>query len=163
MLCDECRRRPAVVHITKILNNVRSEVHLCEQCAQGREELTEASFGFPKLIASLFDWGPSVPGVRRETQCEGCGLTQQDFRRLGQLGCPGCYERFAPQLGPLLRRLHGGAKHRGKIPGPEGKGIKIRRELESLRRHLEEAISKEEYEMAAKLRDEIRDLEGQIE
>ncbi|NLN17204.1 MAG: hypothetical protein GX182_07815 [Firmicutes bacterium] len=162
MLCDECRQRPAVVHITKIVNNVRSEVHLCEKCAQGREEFAEASFGFPKLIASLFDWGPAVPGVRRDVQCESCGLTQQDFRRLGQLGCPACYEGFAPQLEPLLRRLHGGARHRGKVPGPEGKGIKIRRELESLRRQLQEAIGREEYELAAKLRDEIRDLEGQL-
>jgi protein arginine kinase activator len=161
VLCDECRQRPAVVHITKIINNVHSEIHLCEQCAQGREEFAEASFGFPKLIASLFDWS-SVPGVRRETKCTSCGLTQQDFRRLGQLGCPSCYEGFAPQLEPLLRRLHGGARHRGKVPGPEGKGIKIRRELEGLRRQLQEAISKEEYELAAKLRDEIRNLEGQL-
>ncbi|MGI6038047.1 MAG: UvrB/UvrC motif-containing protein [Limnochordia bacterium] len=159
MLCQECQKRPAVVHFTKIVNDQKSEIHLCQECARERGDLAmmmEPSLSIQNLFAHFFEGEPRTVVF---TRCTNCGLTQRDFRRLGQLGCPECYEHFADQLKPLLRRIHGSSKHRGKIPG--GAEANRKRKIEQLRDQLEAAVQREEYELAAKLRDTIKELQSQ--
>lgn len=170
MLCDECRQREATVHLTKIVNNEKTEAHLCDECARQRSDqfLIEPSFTFHNILSGLFE--PETVGLasgsRRVVQrmrCENCGLSFADFRRLGHLGCSRCYDQFGQQLEPVLRRIHGATRHVGKVPKRAATGLRLRRDLRRLEEELQEAIAKEEYERAAQLRDRIRQLREQAE
>ncbi len=165
MTCDHCKQRPATVHLTRIINGHKTEMHLCQECARERGEmsfLAEPSFTFHNILAGLFEpegvLGPRT-AVRPKVRCHNCGLSFSDFRRLGQLGCSECYLQFEQELEPLIRRIHGSTRHVGKVPGRVNGEQQRRRELERLRRELQEAVAREEYERAAALRDRIRALE----
>jgi protein arginine kinase activator len=167
MLCQECRKRPATVHITRIVNGRKAEMSLCEQCAREKGELeflVEPQFPIQSFLAGLLQQG-AVPmlEVSAPAKCETCGLTFEEFSRTGRLGCSGCYERFGDRLDPVLRRIHGSARHTGKVPARSGEAIKVRRELARLREALAEAVKAEEFEKAAELRDEIKRLEKETE
>lgn len=171
VLCEQCEKRPATVHLTKIINNQKSEAHLCEECARRKGEpgfFMEPSFGFHDLMANMFDAENAIPhapdqtGTRPATRCENCGFSYADFRRAGQLGCSECYETFDRQLEPVLRKLHGSTRHTGKAPARLGGAARTRREAERLRRELQDAVAKEEYERAAGLRDRIRQIEKEL-
>ncbi|MFO7171585.1 MAG: UvrB/UvrC motif-containing protein [Bacillota bacterium] len=175
MLCQHCSQRPATVHIVKQVNNQREEYHLCETCAREQGHLglepafTLPNFSLQQLLSSLlesdpftgFGGGPAAP--RAELRCSFCGLTFRQFKEGGFLGCSHCYEAFASELGPLLRRVQGSDKHVGKAPRRSGGVLRLRKELAQLRAELQEAVSREEYERAAQLRDRIRDLERRIQ
>jgi len=169
MLCERCGKRPATFHMVKIVNNKKTEAHLCEQCAQEQGEAgfaAEPSFGFQNILQALFEPGQASGGglsPGSSMRCQNCGLTYSDFRRIGQLGCSECYDKFDEQLDSMLRRLHGAGQHTGKVPARSGGGGRLRRRLERLRDELKEAIRKEEYEKAAELRDKIHALEDELE
>ncbi len=171
MLCDECGKRPANVRLTKIVNGVKSESHLCEQCAREKGELelfSEPNFSFPNLLAGLLQHEPGFAGAPvafpggATSRCRTCGLDFSGFRKTGFLGCPDCYDEFRPRLEPLLRRIHGSTRHTGKVPGRTGAATDTRREIESLRVELSRLVAKERYEEAAKVRDKIRALEKNL-
>ena len=92
--------------------------------------------------------------------CESCGTTHQEFKKGGRLGCEACYHVFRPVLDPLLDGMHAGTKHLGKVPAGSVSRIKFEQSVESLRGELSEAVEKEDFEKAAKLRDQLRDLES---
>lgn len=174
MKCERCQERPATVHVTKIINNEKTEMHLCEVCAQktGSEMgfLFEPDFSFHNLLAGLLESelglqnkavGSSIAAQREK--CPSCGLTFSDFRQIGRLGCSECYKGFGPNLDPLLRRIHGYTVHTGKAPKRTGGEVRVRKEIEGLRRKLKEAVKREAYEEAAKIRDQIRAKENKIE
>lgn len=170
MMCDECGKRPATVHITKVINGVKSEAHLCQQCAQKHGQIgffNEPTFTFHNILAGLFEPESvlkEAKDVRSFGRCPNCGLTFADFRRLGHLGCDKCYETFHAELSPLLRRIHGSTTHTGKVPTGERYGsARIERERRRLEEALKQAIQNEEYEKAAELRDAIRALDKQAE
>ena len=93
-------------------------------------------------------------------RCPRCGYDYSDFKRIGRFGCPDCYQAFAAQLEPMLRQVHGGARHRGKVPPARRDAAARRQRLAVLRAALEQAVRAEEYEKAAEIRDEIRTLES---
>ncbi|OGW78827.1 MAG: hypothetical protein A3I73_00810 [Omnitrophica bacterium RIFCSPLOWO2_02_FULL_45_16] len=160
MLCDICAKKEATVHLTEIVNDQVTKLNLCEDCAREKGAQMEEHFGLSELLAGLTDIGTTVePEVAITTKCPNCGLTYQNFRKIGRLGCGECYEIFKKELGPLLKRIHGSDRHVGKIPLKGGKTIKDTRTLQDLKMRLEKAIQTEEFEEAAKLRDKIRDLE----
>lgn len=165
MICERCGKRSATVHFTQIINGEKTELHLCQECAAAEGEigfvdpqLTFQSF-LGKVLENEFKFHGQVQAGN--VRCSNCGLTYNDFRRLGQLGCSECYNQFSRQLEPLLRKLHGTARHTGKVPAKAAAGLKLQREIEGLRQKLQEAISQERYEEAAKLRDLIREKERQ--
>lgn len=171
MLCQVCNQRPANVHVTKVINNVRTELHLCQQCARERGELevfAGPKFAFSNLLAGLLQSDATagvpvgIPGSSRSV-CSTCGLEYPEFMNTGYLGCSGCYSQFLPMLRPLIARIHGHARHTGKVPVRAGKAVRFRKELESLREELRTMIEAEEYEKAALVRDRIRDLEKAAE
>ena len=171
MLCQVCNQRPANVHVTKVINNVRTELHLCQQCARERGELevfTGPKFAFSNLLAGLLQSDAAagvpvgIPGGSRNV-CSTCGLQYPEFMNTGYLGCSECYSQFLPMLRPLIARIHGHARHTGKVPVRAGKAVRFRKELESLREELRTMIEAEEYEKAALVRDRIRDLEKAAE
>lgn len=169
MLCQECNKRKATVHLTKIINNNKTEVHLCQQCASEKGELDfafEPKFSIHHLFAGLLDldgFGPTVGiPVTTKMQCENCGLTYAQFSQIGRLGCSDCYETFKDKLNVLLRRIHGRTQHTGKVPCRSGSVIKFKKEIKELRSELQKKINSEEFEKAAKIRDRIRDLEKEF-
>jgi protein arginine kinase activator len=171
MNCQECNQRPATLHFTKIVNGEKTEVHLCEKCAQEKGEMFMlnggSGFTFNNLLAGLLNIESSFQKPSKSTfkqeeilQCERCGMSFPQFVKVGRFGCSHCYETFQDQLKPVLRRLHSGNwAHNGKIPKRMGGGIHLRKKVEELKNELRTAISKEEFESAAKIRDEIRSLE----
>ena len=162
MVCDNCGSTDAVVHLTQIVNNEMSMHHLCEKCAaeKGLESAPEPG-NFP-LTDFLAQMGPETveDAEPSDVHCSYCGLTFQDFRHTGRLGCPHCYETYSTHLRRLLRRIHGGTQHVGKVylpPDPSASEMELR--LEGLRRKLNRAVAAEDFERAAEIRDEIRSLE----
>ena len=139
MVCDNCGSSDAVVHLTQIINNEMSTHHLCERCAADKGlEATPQMSDLPLIdvIAQMTDEAPSIAGAVG-TECSFCGLTFADFRRTGRLGCPHCYETFGDQLPRLLRRIHGGVKHVGKVYlPPDPTASELEKRLEGFRRSL---------------------------
>ncbi|MGG1678373.1 UvrB/UvrC motif-containing protein [Neobacillus sp. NRS-1170] len=174
MICQECNQRPAALHFTKIINGEKTEVHLCEKCAQEKGEMFifngESGFAFNNLLAGLLNIDPSFkkpsqsPFHQEEVlQCDYCSMTFPQFLKVGRFGCAHCYETFKEQLKPVLGRLHSGNwAHNGKIPKRIGGGIHLRKQLEELKNALRDSIIGEEFEKAAEIRDEIRNLEKQL-
>jgi protein arginine kinase activator len=160
MLCDICKKIEATVHLTEIVNDKMTKLHLCEECAKEKGAEMEEHFGLSDLLAGLADLGATAePSIVDSMKCSTCGFTYQDFKKVGRLGCGDCYEAFKKQLAPLLKRIHGADRHVGKIPVTVGKTIKDTRTLQELKMQMEKAIQTEEFEEAAKLRDRIRDME----
>jgi protein arginine kinase activator len=162
MVCDTCRERDAVVHLTQIVESVVSQVHLCEQCAAARGiETTVAappSHPLGDFLQAVQQQAAQMPGDA--SRCAYCGTSLRDFRASGRLGCAQCYGAFEQSLRELLRRVHGSTKHVGwryVVGDPDG----VAREatLESLRARLALAVAGEAFEDAAALRDQIRGLE----
>ncbi len=169
MLCEKCHERPATVHYTEIANGHKSITHLCEVCA-GQVQAGEFSFipqiNLPKILASLLSQSPStqsfVTQTRQEASCPKCGTTESLFTQKGLLGCGDCYRHFEERLGPLMRRIHGSSSHAGKVPERTGGRAKVFKQIREMKENLKQAVAREEFEQAAQLRDEIRQLEQRL-
>jgi protein arginine kinase activator len=160
MLCDICGKNQATVHLTEIIDDQISELHLCEECAHKKSIQMEQQFGLADLLAGLAEFGK--PGEKIEAtglKCPNCGLSYQDFKKYGRLGCSECYLSFRKYLMPLLKKIHGSTQHFGKFPYKAVTKVRKRAGLAELRLRLQSAIEKEEFEEAARLRDKIRELE----
>lgn len=162
--CDHCGSADAVVHLTQIVNNEMSTCHLCEKCAAAKGlETTPEPVNFPltDFLAQMGGEGEERDDPQDSGEaCLFCGLTFRDFRETGRLGCPQCYETFSAHLHALLRRIHGGTQHVGKVYlPPDPTASEMEKRLEALRRKLERAVDAEDFERAAELRDQIRALE----
>ncbi|MEM9881734.1 MAG: UvrB/UvrC motif-containing protein [Planctomycetota bacterium] len=162
--CDKCNR-PATHHSVEISNGEKIEKHLCDPCA-AEEGLTVKSAHTPinELLTNfvkLHSGGESGDTQTAEkTCCDVCGMTFADFRETSLLGCPTCYKTFEPPLGPLLERAQeGGTHHIGKVPRRAGVGEQRQMALQRLRHQLDDAVTAEDYELAARLRDDLRELE----
>ena len=163
MLCDNCGENEAVIHLTQIVDNQMGTFHLCEACAaeKGLEPEPEAgNFPLTDFLAQMSQEQPSSE-ESGSTRCDYCGLTLDDFKKIGRLGCPHCYVTFDAHLRGLFRRLHGGTQHVGKVYlPPDSTAAERSEQLNRLRRKLQSAVDREEFEQAAKLRDQIHELEG---
>lgn len=175
MICQECNQRPAALHFTKIINGEKTEVHLCEKCAQEKGDMYIFSggsgFAFNNLLAGLLNIessfknaNPKNPFSQEEIiQCNHCSMTFPQFLKVGRFGCAHCYDTFKEQLKPVLERLQSGNwSHNGKIPRRIGGSIQLRKRIEDLKNKLRESIAHEEFERAAEIRDEVRTLEKQL-
>ncbi len=164
MQCQICNNNAATIHLTEITDGVRSEMHICEQCAAEQGIAVKSHIPINELLSSLLAVQPSDeefadPG-EQQAACPTCGFTLDQFRKEGVLGCPNDYEVFARSLRPLIERAHcGNIVHCGKIPSRASLGMKRQIELLNLRRQLEAAVQNEDYELAAKLRDRISEIE----
>ena len=170
MTCDLCSKSEATVHLTEVINNETREVHLCEACAREKgAEAVEQPFagGLAELLAGLADLSTQLPGgaAVQMITCSQCGLTYEDFRKNGRLGCGACYESFRRVLAPLLKKIHGSGEHEGRVPPPlpavlVKSGAEPKPDVPKLKEQLKEAVETESFEAAAKLRDKIQALEG---
>ncbi|MFZ5942495.1 MAG: UvrB/UvrC motif-containing protein [Bacillota bacterium] len=167
MYCEECEKRPANVHLTKIVNGQKKEMHLCEQCAKKQQDqigfTLVPDFSFSNFLTSMLEGETFAPfgtfNKEKESKCEKCGLTYSMFTKIGRMGCDKCYEVYGDKLEHLLKRVHGNTQHVGKIPRRTGENIRMRKELMEARASLQKAVLNEEFEKAAQLRDRIKELE----
>ena len=159
MVCDLCGKNAATVHLTEIIDDQISELHLCEQCARKKSNQMEQQFGLADLLAGLAEFGKPDEAVEADVKCTNCGLTYQEFKKSGRLGCGECYPSFKKYLTVLLKKIHGSTQHVGKTPYKATPRAKKKVNLTELHMKLQQAIEKEEFEQAAQLRDKIRELE----
>ncbi len=170
IFCDECKKNIATVFLTKISGNEVSKVQLCEDCANRMEETTEAA----NLIAFLPQILSGLQGIEEQhliedvlavepITCDFCGTSFNDFQKMGFVGCAGCYESFGDRLEAVLLDFQEATEHIGKIPGKASESARLRKRLLELERYLERQIAEEEYEAAAAVRDQIKEIEGRLE
>ena len=160
MQCEMCQSREATIHLTEISEGVRTEMHLCEQCAHEQGVGGNSYIPLNELLSNLLSAGPKEDETGAEgvggPVCPHCGYTLEKFREKAVLGCPYDYEVFEKELLPLIKKAHdGGASHCGKIPARMPRDSKRQIEIVQLRRQLDEAVKNEDYELAAKLRDKL--------
>jgi protein arginine kinase activator len=168
IFCEECKKNIATVFLTKISGNEVSKVQLCEECAARMEETTEAA----NLLAFLPQILSGLQGVEEHLvedvlscellACESCGTSFNDFQKMGFLGCARCYESFGEALKKVIIEFQESEEHCGKMPQKVSVGARLRKRLVDLERDLEHQIAEEEYEAAAAVRDQIREIEGRL-
>jgi protein arginine kinase activator len=161
MSCEQCHEREAVIHLTQIVNEQVTTLHLCERCAAEKGVESPASQPKTPLGTFLAAMGQEhAPAPRAGDNCPRCGGSLQDFRESGRLGCPDCYRTFEVPLRDLLRRLHGSTHHMGeRYADREPATADGRHQAAELREQLRLAVETENFELAAELRDRLRVME----
>jgi len=164
MKCHHCEK-PAVFHITELTGPEPQELHLCEDhareylSASAEPEPSTASTGEDASKNKLGDTAQELAKLDQRA-CPKCGITFYEFRQQGRLGCPYDYVFFEQELEPLLFNIHGQKQHTGKRPSSGASTTGRHADLIRLRREMQEAVEREDYELASRIRDEIRQAEG---
>jgi protein arginine kinase activator len=159
MKCEECHEREATVHYTEIENKDKREIHLCEQCYREKRQPVQKMVDFTEVLQNLLQGAMrDTAGATQTAICPNCGISMAEFRASGRFGCPRDYKVFEESLTPLLEKIQHEVRHVGKVPTCAGVELKRENELIRLRRDLERAVQREDYEAAANLRDDIRRL-----
>jgi protein arginine kinase activator len=158
MICDVCKKNQASVFFTQVVGGKIQKVNLCEACS--KENGVDDPFGF-SLGNKLKGLGAAQDMERSgETQqCPVCGFSQADFKKTGRLGCAACYQTFGEALQSLLKGMHKGTAHVGKVPFRMQRSLEREQALKDLHSHLRKAVAEEDYESAAQIRDQIRGFE----
>lgn len=158
-VCQTCKQAKATVHITDVPD--KRERHLCEDCAEKEGVIIKQTHQTTNAILQEFIKQKTGIGAMDEQSCPKCGITFREFRLKGLLGCPYDYEAFKTLLTPLIERAHqGGTHHVGKVPRTGDPSTQKQAGLRRLRRELQEAIEHEDYEQAARVRDQLRTLDS---
>ena len=165
MLCDKCKKNPATVHMQQFIMGSKAELHLCQECT--------FSFNVPDVPIALesmfkgfldqmqskgFALNPQAANVASIVKCASCGMTGEELKT-GKLGCRECYTSFSKEVSAILKNVQSSIRHTGKFPKRLGVEMMHVRQVSDLRAKLTKAIVEENFELAAKLRDEIRSLE----
>jgi len=163
MLCQICEEQGATVHYTEILNNKAVELHLCEDCARKKEIIDQSgNFSMADLVKGLAGFVGTEDG-EENLKCDNCGLLFSDFRKTGRFGCSECYKAFQTELEPLIKRIHGSTKHVGNfVPLKHSKEVQALSKIGKLKVEMEKVVHQEDFEQAAKIRDQIKKLEKEI-
>lgn len=160
MLCDACKCNDATVFLTEILEGKMRKVNLCEACSKEKGVQDPTAFALADLLHGIGAAEEIEKGAPTQ-KCPVCGFTQADFKKSGRLGCSACYVTFAEGLGSLLKAMHKGTEHVGKLPQRAHRELERTDQMRSLQDDLQKAVAEENYEDAAALRDKIRQLEGE--
>ncbi len=162
MLCSMCGKKTATTHIKSSINGVTEQLYLCSDCA--REYSTQNSMSLGSLIGSFFgDTLRTQSHTDNRKRCPGCGICFDDIASSGKVGCDKCYETFLDKLLPSLQRMHGRSRHAGKAPASVTAEPTLQDKIDLLKAQLEQAISEQNFEQAAILRDQIKALESEGE
>lgn len=166
MLCQMCKKNEANIKIVKVVGMSKTELNVCSECANYLLGNTVSSISFSQnnineilgnLLNAFYKYSEennyNLPEI--VLKCANCGLMYSEFVKTGKLGCSKCYETFTKQIKPLLNRLHGSSEHVGKIPNKVKTHINQLQKIKKIKEELQKAVSKEEYEKAARLRDQI--------
>lgn len=170
MICENCKQRPAKVKVTQMHNGEHFERHYCEVCANSLHpfyvEYKQDPLSLHQLLSNWFDHTDQQLVQRQQSvpvTCEKCDWSFQRFLNEGKFGCASCYDSFREKLPNVFKRLHNGnTAHVGKAPGAFGEKLELKKRIEAIRLQMKNAIETEQFEEAALLRDEARELEGKL-
>lgn len=144
-ICEDCGTNPATIHLTRIVNETTIISHLCEECARKKG-----------VTISITSEAPVQAGpLEKDSACPRCKLSFSEFKSKGWLGCCDCYHHFEKDIDSLLMQVHGSTFHRGKLYRPSRSQGLDEKEMKRLKSELSDAIEKEEFELAALIRDTI--------
>ena len=163
MICQRCGKKEATTHIKKIVNGETSELHLCADCAGSAgytAQIPAFGLNLNDLFGGFFGDSPMSRMTGRTIRCEACGSSFDDIVKSGMAGCAECYRTFYDKLLPSITRIHGNARHNGKLPQSASEEDKKAHRLADLKSRLNRAIDEQNFELAAKLRDEIKETEA---
>lgn len=162
MLCEICKTEEATVHLTQVVDGTIKKVHLCEPCSkkhgfdlQGPISITDILLGMGEKPEKVQATATTPSSSKPERSCPRCHMRRTDFKKTGRFGCSECYETFGEELPILLKAMHRNDRHNGKIPANEKTRVMAENDLVRLQEELEAAITSEDYEHAARLRDQI--------
>jgi len=155
MLCCICKEREATGHLTQIAGDKMQKVDLCEECAKQKGIDDTAGASLADLLLGL-GASQEIAQGSGDVKCAHCGFTQADFKKAGRLGCSECYVTFAEGLEGLLKTMHKGTKHIGKVPQSLQQTRDLSEKLKNLQKKLDKAVTDEDFEQAAQLRDEMK-------
>ncbi|MCH6255541.1 UvrB/UvrC motif-containing protein [Puniceicoccaceae bacterium K14] len=158
--CDLCDSQ-ATVHLTQIVNNQIHKIDLCESCAEAKGITDPNGYSLADLLVKP-PANEEVSEPAGSLVCSKCGYTQREFKKTGRVGCPSCYEAFSGLIRPALETMHKGENHRGKVPLKAMERRSYEDRLNELELDLKTAIEEEQYEDAAKFRDEIIELKKSL-
>lgn len=161
MKCDVCDDKTATVFLTQIVKGNMQKINLCENCAKEKGVTDPTGFQLADMLLG-FGQGARVETQPMEKSCTACGMTQSTFRKTGRLGCAACYSVFGDGMDGLLKAMHKGTRHIGKVPAHLSNRQADEEHLAQLRTALDDAVSKEAYEDAARLKSEIATLEKSL-
>ena len=150
--CDHCHKKPATIHLTDLVHN--KEVHLCPDCYNEQENKTNTE----EVLNDFLDNLEVEKKKGTYKMCATCGITYEEFLKTGRLGCSDDYTTFASEIKPLLMKIHGAINHLGKVPSENAKTVSNRKKIRVLQQALKQAVARENYIEAARLRDEINTL-----
>lgn len=169
MFCERCKKNEATIHLSEVIKDIKSEVHLCEGCAREvglNTKISNFSLSLPEMLTFLNV--DEVADYNDGRQCRNCGTDFLEYKKDGKLGCPECYRNLAEFLEPALSGFHGDKRHIGKFPSENGNAVfkeisiynnKINADnTADLQSQLEAAVNEERYEDAAVLRDRIKEI-----
>ena len=171
MLCPECNKREASIHLTQIVNNQKISVSMCQECAEKfgfHSPLDNIPFPLAEILSGM---SKNLPETRKQTHteklvCPKCNMTFEEFASKGRFGCGSCYTAFRPSLEMIMRKIHGASLHRGQNPGAAPEGMECDtppiREEERLAQELNKAIDDEDFERAAELRDKLKAMKQSL-
>jgi protein arginine kinase activator len=162
MLCESCNDREATVHLTKVIDGSVEKVHLCEECAAKSGFDIHGPISISDILVGM-GGAPAGKAAEPDRTCPRCHMRRADFKKTGRLGCPSCYQTFEDELLPLVQAMHRTQQHSGKIPANEGVRVHISAEITKLQGELDKAIAAENFEDAARLRDQIHGCKLKIE
>lgn len=159
MKCDFCDST-ATVFYTQAVGDGMVKKNFCDACAEDHG-LTDGD-AYP-MLEKIMDEIPEHVELLMEDdaqQCDQCGFTLEDYRKVGRLGCSHCYQTFAEEISRGLEKMHTGTRHEGKVPEGIVQDIVREQELETLKNQLAQAIEAEDFEKAATLRDQIKEIDA---
>lgn len=162
MLCQKCGQHTATTHIKTVINGKVTEQNLCGYCAAKEGYSNFSGNSISGLLSSMFGQSFKGDASSLENRCPCCGSTFVNIAETGKVGCAECYNLFLDELLPYLKRIHGSVNHTGK--SPETKELVVTNtadKISELKRKLAKLVAEENYEEAAKVRDEIKGMEGE--
>ncbi|GAA0079320.1 UvrB/UvrC motif-containing protein [Clostridium sp. CTA-5] len=166
MLCEKCKKNEARINLVKVVNGEKNEIWLCENCAKNISDIpfinsiNEISgLQFENILTGLLNNIGVNKTKPKELICPKCKMKYSEFEKQGKLGCSECYNVFSEYIKPIVKRIYGSVKHVGKIPKFDGENLIKKRKIIRLKQDLQKAIKLEEYEKAAVIRDDIREME----
>lgn len=158
MTCDVCKKNSATVFLTQIVDGKMQKVNLCESCSKDKGVTDPTGFALADLLLGL-GAAQEIEKGSAVAKCPNCGFSQADFKKTGRLGCAQCYDTFSEGLASLIKQMHKGTEHLGKVPQRAVRSLARQSELKELHRHLRKAVAEENYESAAEIRDQIKNFE----
>ena len=157
MICEECGQNQATVMLAVNVNGEVTHKHLCAECMEKLKK-TFTKGDIQSFLSSILSDIAHTNAQEKDLHCSRCGLTFKEFQKTGHLGCAQCYTDFREELKPMLLRIHGRSQHAGRAPMVSRKAQEQQQLLADLKKRMEQAVLTENFEEAALLRDQIKQL-----